>query len=94
MFKLLKYLPMLAIGKDARKAYEEENGKDRPAYLSRRFVGAILAAAGLFLSVHYGVQVSKEDLALIGDNIEKIVAAGIAIQGVVVTIVGYFGRQK
>lgn len=94
MLKLLKYLPLAAIGKDVGKAWVEDTGTERPKYLSRRFIGSVLALGAGFAAVHCGIKIDADSLATIGDSIEKIITAGIALQGVALTIWGIIDRKK
>lgn len=94
MFNLVKYLPLVALGKDVSASYQESTGQDRPKYLSRRFVGSAIALIGGFLAIHFGVQIDKESLMSVADSVEKIVAASMTLWGVVVGIIGIFKRNK
>lgn len=94
MFKLLKYLPLVASGRNIAKQYREENDAKRPVYLSRRFIGAVIATVGLFLALHYDVKLDDKVLAELADNIHQIITAGVALYGAILTIIGFFGREK
>ncbi len=94
MFKFLKYLPLVGLTKDVSKAYKEDTGKERPAYLSRRFVGALIALAGGFAAIQFGVKLDETILTQITDSLDKLIAAGIALYGAIVVIVGIFKRKK
>lgn len=92
--KLLKYIKLFGLFKNVQGAYKTETGKDRPAYLSRRFIGAVIILGGAVLSLECGVKIDETLLASISDNIEKIVAAGIVLYGLVMGIVGTVKRKK
>lgn len=94
MFKLMKFIPLVALGKDVSVSYKEETGKDRPPYLSRRFMGAAIALGSGFMAIQYGVKLDAEMLSSITDSLDKMLTAGIALYGAVITIVGYFKRAK
>lgn len=94
MFKIFKYLKLIGLFKNCDKAYKGHTGKDRPAYLSRRFVGAVVLLVGTALSVYFGVEIDKELLGMITDNIGKIVGAGIILYGGVMEIVGIVKRER
>lgn len=93
MFKWLKYIPLVALGKNVSQAYKEETGKDRPAFLSRRFIGAALALAGGYAAIQFGIQIDENILSNITDSLDKLIAAGIAIYGAVIFIIGLFKRK-
>ena len=94
MFKIFKYLKLIGLFKNCNKAYKEHTGKDRPPYLSRRFVGAMVLLGGTALSIYFGVEINKELLNMIIDNIEKIIGASVILYGVVMEIVGIVKRER
>jgi uncharacterized membrane protein YidH (DUF202 family) len=94
MLKFLKYIPLVAMGKNVSTAYKEETGKERPAYLSRRFIGAALALAGGIAAVQFGIKIDDNIIASVTDNLDKLIAAGIALYGAIVLIIGIFKKQK
>ena len=94
MLKMFKYLKLIGLFKNSKKAYKEHTGRDRPAYLSRRFVGAVVLLVGTALSIYVGVEIDKEFLNMVADNIEKVVAAGIILYGAVMEIVGIVKRER
>jgi len=94
MIKILKYLPLVAMGKNVRNSYLEETGKERPPYLSRRFVGAVTTLIGGFLAIHYGINISNENLSQVVDSVDKLISAGITFYGVLMTIWGTIDKQK
>ncbi len=94
MFKFLKYLPLVSLTKDVSKAYKEDTGKERPAYLSRRFIGASIALAGGFAAIQFGIKFDETILTQITDSLDKLIAAGIALYGAIVVIVGIIKRKK
>jgi len=94
VFAIFKYLPLVGLLKDVSTAYKDETGKDRPAVLSRRFIGAVLALAGAFVSIQLGVEISADTLAQITDSLDKMVAAGTVLYGAVMVIVGLLKRKK
>jgi hypothetical protein len=93
MFKWLKYLPLAALGKNVSEAYKEETGKERPAYLSRRVIGAALVLAGGFTAIQSGVQIDANILNSITDSLDKIIAAGITLYGTIIFLIGLFKRK-
>ena len=94
MGKILKYLKLFGLFKNVQGAYKEEKGKDRPSFLSRRFIGAVVVLIGALLSLHFGVKIDENILNNITDNTEKVVSAGILLYGLIMEIVGIVKRQK
>jgi len=94
MFKFLKYLPLIGKFDDISVAYKEETGKDRPAYLSRRFVGAIVALTGATLAVIFGVTLDANMIEEVTKNIETMVSAGITLYGIVLAVYGLLKKKK
>lgn len=94
MLKLLKYLPLVSMFQDVSDAYKSETGKERPAYLSRRFVGAVIILLGAAATLYFGVEIDKDIIASLTENIEKMISAGIALYGTVLLIIGLFKKNK
>lgn len=90
---ITKYLPLVALGKDVRNSYTEEHGKDRPFWLSRRFIGSVIALGGGFVAVHYGVKIDAATLLTMTDSVEKMASAGVALYGAVVVVIGIMQRK-
>jgi len=94
MFKALKYLKLIGLFQNSKKAYKEHTGKDRPAFLSRRFMGAIVLLVGTALSIHLGVKIDSNIFANIADSADKMVGAGIVLYGAIMEIVGIVKRER
>lgn len=94
MFKIFKYLKLLGRFRNVTNAYEKETGKARPAYLSRRFAGAVVVFIGAALSHHFGVEINENILTNVTESIERIVAAAFVLYGLVMEIVGIVKRKK
>jgi len=87
MLKLLKYIPLVALGKDITNALKQK-GTDRPAYLTRRFVGAAIIFIGAFLSIQFGVTIEENIIQQMIDDTDKLIAMAIAGYGAVLGIYG------
>jgi len=94
MKKLIAYLKLFGMFKNINQVYREETGKDRPPYLSRRFIGMVILLAGAVLSLHFGTQIDQNILEQIIDNLDKVISAGMVIYGLVMGIVGILKREK
>ncbi len=92
--KFLKYLSLAAAFQDVSTIYTEEQGKGRPAWYARRFLGAVATAIGVLLSVKFGVDLSAETLAQMTDNAETMIATGTTLYGVALGIWGTIKRKK
>lgn len=92
--KLIKYFKLFGLFKNVQGAYKEETGKDRPAYLSRRFIGAVVILGGAVLSLEAGVKIEEALLIDISNSIEKIVAAALVLYGLIMEVVGIVKRQR
>lgn len=94
MFKIFKYLKLFGLFRNSKKAYEEHTSKDRPAWLSRRFLGAVIILIGAGLSIHFGVKIDSGILSNVTDSLDKIIGAGIILYGAVMEIVGIVKRER
>ena len=92
MLKLLKYLPLAAMGKNVAKSWAEETGTDRPKLLSRRVIGSIFTLAAGGYAIYSGVQI--DNLEGLTDSVDKLITAGMAFYGVALGIWGYVKREK
>lgn len=71
---MFKALGFILAGKDASRVYKEETNKEKPVWLSRRLIGAIITAIGAGLAWKFGV-----DTATVTQFAEKAdsVASGL-----------------
>mgnify|MGYP001600106607 CR=1 FL=1 len=90
----LKYIPLILKGKSIADAYNEEVGQGKPVYLSRRFVGTVVALAGAGASLYFDVSLDENVLSSITDNMVSAISAGVTLYGVVLGIVGIIKRKK
>lgn len=97
MFQFLKYLPLLAQLKDARAAIEAETGKKAPVYWSRKVVGPVLALAGGFAAIQFGVNIDQPILDQISGSVEVLGSVALTVYGAIMgllsaikSIVGLF----
>ena len=98
---MFKYLKLLGMFKDVRKVYEEEKGKPKPWYASRRFLGAVFmfvaAALKVFLDVTVPPDLINEltdNVGLLADAINIAIPTVMGIYGAAVTLVGILKRSK
>lgn len=103
---MFKALGLVLRGKDARKVYQEELGKDRPVWLSRRFVGTVITLIGGVLGWKFGVSTDQiMDFALKSDSFldaanraYDVIKADwpviVSFYGSVIGIIGVIRRKK
>ena len=97
-----KYVKLLAKWKDVRQKYAEENqGKQKPWYYSRRFFGAVIAFVGYALFTFLNITIDESMITSLADNftalataIGKAVSAFLVIYGHAKTIYGWIKRSK
>ena len=90
---MFKHIRSILLLKDVADVYKEEKGKDKSIFLSRRFIGVVIAtgSAGYFL--YTGNQVNF-DIELMAKSITDIATAVGAIYGMVMLIVGQLDKTK
>lgn len=92
MLKLLiKYYPLIALGKDVESAVKADTGKDKkPFYMTARFVGAIVALFMGFMSVQFGVTLDADMAKQLTENLEKFITMCGTAYGVVLSLFGSY----
>lgn len=90
---MLKYIWILLTFRQVAEAYEAEKGKEKPFYLTRRFIGALVLVGTTAVTQFLGVELEFDRENLL-NNIELITASGSAIYGTVLAIVGQLRRRK
>ncbi len=79
--------------KQVADVYEAEHGKEKPKYLSRRFIGSIITAlSGLYL-VQTGEKLEFDVNALSG-SIEAGISAIIVLYGTIMGIAGQIYKKE
>lgn len=91
---MFKYLKLIGLLKNAQDAYREDTGKDKPWYLSRRFIGALLALPCAVATIQLGITIDNDAVKTLVDNIPTLISGSIAVYGVVMHIVGQFDKAK
>ena len=108
MLYLLKHIKAILLFRQVADAYKNEVGKDKPALLTRRFIGSVAASIGAAATLYTGVQFDAGLIAGIEEHVTKVTDTGyqmyglvksiipdlIFLWGVLLAIVGYFKRQK
>lgn len=89
----LKFLPLIMKGKSIADAYREETGQEKPFYMSRRFIGAVIAFIGAALGIASGIQLDANVIESITGNVEALISAAIALYGGMLAIVGAVKTQ-
>jgi len=86
---MFKYIKLLMAWQDVSTVYKEEQGKDRPFYLSRRFIGSAIGLLGVFLHVQFGISLDEATQISLINNVEKFIPAGIIVYGSGMAIVSF-----
>jgi hypothetical protein len=90
---LLKYVPAILSLKQVAEVYKEDVGEEKPLWLSRRVVGAVITLISAVVLAVYGVDISG-DAAALTDAVVAVGSGASAVYGIVMTIVGYVKREK
>lgn len=90
MLKYWKYLEYLFKLKDISEIYKEENSTEKPWYLSKRFIGAVLTF--IFSALSLGL--TEADVAALTDQIILVSSAVPTIYGLIMLIKGIFDKIK
>ena len=103
---MFKALGLVLRGKDASKIYKEEKGKDRPVWLSRRFVGTVITLIGGVLGWKFGISTDQvmdfaqksESLLDAANRAFDVIKADwpviVSAYGSVIGIIGVIKRKK
>jgi len=91
---LLKYLPALLKMKDVAADVRAETGAEKPAIVSRRAVGGVVAVVLGAVAVYTGTEMSGTQSAQITDNIMSVISACGALYGAAMVIVGQIRKGK
>ena len=94
IFKLIKWLPALLKGKDVAEAYKAETGKNKPAIVSKRFIGTVVVLASAIVSIQYGVTLDADVLNKLTGSLTDLATASTTVYGLVIVIKGVFDAKK
>lgn len=87
----LKFLPLIALGRDVKKAWKETTGKETPFWATRRFIGTVTALVGAALSMQYGYALDHVGTA---DQLFAIISNLLTLWGTGVAVKGHIKRKK
>lgn len=91
---ILKYLPLILRFRNVSEVYQEETGQGKPFYMSRRFVGLVIAAVFAIVTLRTGITIDESLSLQMADNVVSLITAVIALYGFVLGIIGHFKRTK
>ena len=94
IFLFFKYLPVLLKFKSVADIYKDEQGKNKPAIISRRFVGAVIILIGAYLGVRYGISAEMFNVEQITEHLMSIISSVTLLYGIIMGIIGYIKRSK
>ena len=90
----MKYLKLLLQLRDVSTVYQEEKGQSKPFYLSRRFIGVVIAFLAAGYMAFTGATLADADVTKLSDAISEVIPAAIALYGAVMAIVGQICKPK
>lgn len=95
--QILKYLKLILSFRQVSEVYREDNGKDKPFTLTRRFWGILISTLSGLVLVATGVEIPAEalagDISAVWDNINAVIPHVTAIYGVVMVIIGEIKKK-
>jgi len=97
MFSFFKFLPLVMMFKDvtaAMQAAKKDATADRPWFLSRRFVGAVMMVVFAAISIASGVTLDANVVNSITDSTFTMLSSGGALYGLVLLIIGAIKAKK
>lgn len=89
-----KYLISILKFKDIADTYKEENGSDKPWYLSRRFIGTVIAIIAGVLFASQGIVISETQIQIIIDGFITIIPVLVSLYGIIMGVVGQIKKKK
>jgi len=89
---MIKYIKMILQLKQVADVYEQEKGKDKPAWLTRRFFGVVITALSAIYFLNTGVELNI-DAENLSSHIDAIVTGGSVIYGTVMSIYGQIDKK-
>jgi len=97
---MFKYFRLLGMWKDVSQIYKEENGVDKPWYISRRFFGAIMVFVGGLLYTFFDITIPADigqsltdNLPVIGGLIKDLIPALVSLYGAITGIIGIIKKS-
>ena len=84
----MNYWKQILLLKSVAEAYEAEKGTGKPLYLSRRFVGAVLALVAGYIACKKGITIDATAVQTLSDNVVAIIGGCISAYGIVMHVVG------
>src|SRR4030067_3065338 len=108
MLFILKHIKAIRLLRSVAEAYKNETGKNKPALLSRRFIGAVTVSGGAIATLYTGVNIDAGMLTGIKEHLSNVANTGhqiyllvksiipdlVFLWGVVMVAIGYFKREK
>jgi hypothetical protein len=90
MGKYWKYLKYLFQLKDISDIFKEENTAEKPWYLSKRFIGAVIT----FIFGAFSIGVSEGDIAQLTDQILLVSGVVPSVYGLIMLVIGLFQKIR
>lgn len=102
MSKYWNYLKLIFQFKDVSEVYKEENqGAEKPGWISRRFWGVVVAFLGAALTVVFGIVLDPTVIATLPDlitaiatGLKTIIPPILTLYGIILGIIGKIKQAK
>jgi len=95
--RIFKYLKFILTFREVADVYREDNGKNKPFTLTRRFWGVLISAISGIVMVATGVSIPAEalagDISIVWDNINAVIPHVTAVYGVVMAVIGEIKKK-
>jgi hypothetical protein len=91
---VLRYLKLIGLFQDVTDTYKAEQGKDKPAWMSRKVIGALLLFLAVAAETAMGTKIDPDILTNLGDNLAAMAPAIVGIYGAVMALVGIFKNAR
>jgi hypothetical protein len=88
MFSLLKYLPLVTLFQDVTNKVKESGIENRPWYLQRSVIGAIIALLAGGITAYFGFSFDSASLDKLASSVTEMVTAGTTVYGLVLSLYG------
>lgn len=91
---MFKYIGLILKFSDVSAIYKQEKGEGKSWWLSRTFIGSLIAFLATVVAVFFGIQISDGQVEVIVNSVSTIVPAVIALYGIVMTFIGQIKKKQ
>lgn len=90
---MFKYIGLILKLSDVSSIYQAEKNEGKPWWLSRSFIGSLIAFFATAVTVFFGITVSDGQIEVIVNSLTTIIPAVIALYGVIMTFIGQIKKK-